>query len=193
MQLAYTLSKAWNETSGFYIPIPDSSQPISYQRGPADSDQRHRLVLNATYNLPWDFQIGTIYKLGSGQPWNAVITGGDTNGDGARGDRLPGEGRNSQNANTYSRLDLRLSKTFKISAVDLTFSAELFNVFNRRNYEPTEPGFAGGYVNNRCQSADLTSDGQCVDPNPNFGSPGPPVFPDQYSQRELQLAVRITF
>jgi Carboxypeptidase regulatory-like domain len=193
MQLAYTFSKATNETSGFYIPIPDSSQPISYQKGPADADQRHRLVLSATYNLPWDFQIGGIFRIGSGQPWNAVITGGDTNGDGARGDRLPGDTRNNQNANTYSTLDMRLGKTFTFSGVSLTLIASVFNIYNRRNYDPAEPNFAGGYSNRRCSSPDLTPEGQCVEPDPDFGTPGPPGFPDPYAQRQLQFAARISF
>ncbi len=193
MQVAYTLSKAVNETDGFFIPIPDSSKPISYQKGPAPSDQRHRFVLNAAYTLPLGFQIGGIWKLASGQPWNAVVTGGDINGDGARGDRLPGDSRNSQLSNTYNRVDLRLSKLFNFGPVGLTLIGEVFNVFNRRNYDPGGIGFPGGYVNNRCLSSDVTEGGQCVDPNPDFGTPGPPSFPDNYSQRELQFAVRVSF
>ena len=193
MQMAYTYSKAVNETDGFYLPIPDSSKPISFQRGPAVSDQRHRLVLNATYNLPWGFNVGGIWKLGSGQPWDAQITGGDTNGDGARHDRLPGDSRNNQLSNTYSRVDLRLSKTFNFGPVGVTLIAEAFNLLNRKNYEPSEPGFGGGYTNNRCLSSDVTPSGQCVDPNPDFGKPGAPTFPDNFSQREIQLAARISF
>jgi hypothetical protein len=193
LQLAYTYSHAINETDGFYIPIPDSSKPISFQEGNAASDQRHRLVLNATYQLPLGFQVAGIWKVGSGQPWNPEVTGGDVNGDGARHDRLPTDARNSQLSNTYSRIDLRLSKAFKIGPADLTLIAEMFNLLNRRNYDPGGIGAGGGYVNNRCNSTDLTADGQCVEPNMDFGKPGPPTFPDNYSQRELQLAARVSF
>lgn len=193
MQLAYTYSKAINETDGFYLPIPDSDQPISFQRGPAVSDQRHRMALSATYNLPWGFQVGGIWKLASGQPWNAEITGGDTNGDGARHDRLPGDSRNNQLSNTYSRVDLRLAKVFNFGPASLTLIVEAFNLLNRRNYDPAEPGFGGGYTNTRCSDSEVDGTGQCVNPNPNFGQPGPPTFPDNYSQREIQLAARIAF
>ena len=193
MQLAYTYSKAINETDGFYIPIPDSDRPISFQEGPALSDQRHRLVLNGTYNLPLGFQVSGIWKLASGQPWNAEITGGDTNGDGARHDRLPGEAHNNQLSNTYSRVDLRLAKVFKLGGAEVTLIGEIFNLFNRRNYDPGYPGYPGGYVNNRCRSSELTSSGQCVEPNPDFGKPGSPAYPDNYSQREIQLAARLGF
>ena len=194
MQLAYTYSKAINETDGFYIPIPDSAKPISFQEGPAMSDQRHRLVLNGTYNLPLGFQVSGIWKLGSGQPWNAEITGGDTNGDGVPHDRLPGDARNNQLSNTYSRVDLRLAKLFKLGKAEVTLIGEIFNLFNRRNYDPGGVGHAaGGYTSNRCRTSELTPAGQCVEPNPDFGKPGSPTFPDNYSQREIQLAVRIGF
>jgi len=193
LQLAYTFSKAINETDGFYIPIPDSDKPISFQEGPAASDQRHRVVLNATYNLPLGFQIGGIWKYGSGQPWNAVITGGDVNGDGARRDRLPSDARNNQLSNAYSRLDLRLAKSFQLGPASITLIGEMFNVLNRRNYDPGGIGLPGGYVTNRCQDTELTPGGQCANPNPDFGTPGSPSFPDNYSQREIQLAARISF
>jgi hypothetical protein len=193
MQLAYTYSHAINETDGFFIPIPDSSKPISFQEGNAPSDQRHRMVLNATYQLPLGFQIGGIWKLASGQPWNPEITGGDVNGDGARHDRLPGDARNSQISNAYSRVDLRLSKVFNVGPARLTLIAEIFNLFNRRNYDPGGIGLPGGYVNTRCLDTGVTASGQCESPNPNFGQPGSPSFPDNYSQRELQLAARVSF
>jgi hypothetical protein len=194
LQLAYTLSKAVNETDGFYIPIPDSDKPISYQKGPAQSDQRHRIVLNGTYTLPWGFQAAGIWRYGSGQPWNAEITGGDVNGDGARRDRLPGDSRNNQLSNAYSRFDLRISKVFNVGPASLTLIAEAFNLLNRRNYESTN-GSTGDatYTNNRCLDSDVTAQGQCANPNPAFGSPNSPHFPDQYGQREIQLAARIAF
>jgi hypothetical protein len=192
-QAAYTLSKAENETDGFYIPIPDSDKPISFQKGPALADQRHRFVFNGTYVLPWGFQASGIWKIASGQPWNAEITGGDVNGDGARHDRLPGDTRNNQLSNYYSRFDLRLSKVINIGPVGVTLIGEVFNLFNRRNYDPGQPGTAGGYSNHRCSTTEVTASGQCVEPNPGFGSPGPPGFPDNFSQRELQFAARISF
>jgi hypothetical protein len=192
-QAAYTLSKAENETDGFWQPIPDSDKPISFQKGPALADQRHRFVLNGTYNLPWGFQASGIWKIASGQPYDAQITGGDVNGDGARHDRLPGDHRNDQLSNMYNRFDLRLSKVFNFGPVGVTLIAEVFNLFNRRNYDPGQPGTAGGYDNHRCLDTDVTASGQCVNPNPSFGTPGPPGFPDNFSQRELQFAARISF
>jgi hypothetical protein len=62
--------------------------------GPQGSDRRHRLVASATVDLPWGFQVSGISEATSRGPAN--LTGGnyDYNGDGTRGDRIPGIGAN---------------------------------------------------------------------------------------------------
>ena len=62
--------------------------------GPQGSDRRHRVVVSATADLPWGFQVSGISEATSRGPAN--LTGGnyDYNGDGTRGDRIPGTGPN---------------------------------------------------------------------------------------------------
>jgi hypothetical protein len=62
--------------------------------GPQGSDRRHRFVVSATADLPWGFQVSAISEATSRGPAN--LTGGnyDYNGDGTRGDRIPGIGAN---------------------------------------------------------------------------------------------------
>jgi hypothetical protein len=49
-------------------------------------DQRHRLSLSGSYELPWKFTVGTWLVAASGRPFN-VTTGVDNNGDGSTADR----------------------------------------------------------------------------------------------------------
>jgi hypothetical protein len=62
--------------------------------GPQGSDRRHRFVLSGTVDLPLRFQVSAISEATSRGPAN--LSGGnyDYNGDGTRGDRLPGTTQN---------------------------------------------------------------------------------------------------
>jgi hypothetical protein len=62
--------------------------------GPQGSDRRHRFVFSGTLDLPWRFQVSAISEATSRGPAN--LTGGnyDYNGDGTRGDRIPGTTQN---------------------------------------------------------------------------------------------------
>jgi hypothetical protein len=60
--------------------------PRREERGPSVVDQRHRAVITASYNLPYNIQAGTLMMFASARPFNAT-TGIDNNGDGANNDR----------------------------------------------------------------------------------------------------------
>ena len=108
-------------------------------------DTRHQFTSNGTYSLPLGIDIGGIFRVRSGLPFNAVA-GSDLNGDGNNNDRpylavgKPLPRNNFRNRGT-STFDLRLMKTFKLMAerAKLQFSVEFFNLFNVDNVV-----FAGG-------------------------------------------------
>jgi outer membrane receptor protein involved in Fe transport len=88
--LSYTLSKATNTTEPDGNGINPNQSIITRlgedERGLSILDQRHRAVLSTTYQLPWNFTVGSVTYLGSARPINAT-TGIDNNGDGLNNDR----------------------------------------------------------------------------------------------------------
>ena len=88
--LSYTLSKATNtvEPDGNGINPNDSNiaRLGEEERGPSVVDQRHRAVLSASYNFPYNVTAGTLMMFASARPFNSV-TGVDNNGDRANNDR----------------------------------------------------------------------------------------------------------
>jgi hypothetical protein len=95
---AYTWSKA--EDMGFDplkggISLPPDSENLSGERGRADGDRRHRLVISGNTPLPWmDLRASGVLQISSGMPFN-VTTGIDNNVDGILTDRPEGVGRNT--------------------------------------------------------------------------------------------------
>jgi hypothetical protein len=83
--IAYTLAKA--EDIGFFhvSQIQFATQP-ELNEGPSDDDIRHRLVSHAEVNLPWDFQLATIFEFRSERPLNVLAGGRDVDGDGNTND-----------------------------------------------------------------------------------------------------------
>jgi outer membrane receptor protein involved in Fe transport len=98
LSASYTLSKA--EDLGFDplkggISLPPDSQDLSLERGRADGDRRHRVVISADSPLPfWGLRLSGVLQVSTGAPFN-VTTGQDSNHDGIMTDRLEGERRNN--------------------------------------------------------------------------------------------------
>lgn len=96
-QASYTLSRA--EDLGFDplkggISLPPDSDDIQGEKGRADGDRLHRLVLSGDIPLPfWGLRSSAVLQLSSGIPYN-VTTGQDDNYDGILSDRPAGVGRN---------------------------------------------------------------------------------------------------
>jgi hypothetical protein len=88
--LSYTLSKATNTTEPDGNGIGSNDANLARlgeeERGPSVVDQRHRAVITASYNLPYNITAGTLMMLASARPFNST-TGIDNNGDGANNDR----------------------------------------------------------------------------------------------------------
>ena len=154
---SYTLSNA-EDNSSVYIGQVESNGagrnpddlhglPLDFdpesERGPADSDQRHRLVLSGSHDAPGGFQVAAIVTAASGRPFTP-LAGADLNGDGllfadrARTDVLDpaaSVARNSERLGSEFRIDLRIAKRFALSrsaAIDLL--VDFFNLFNRTGF-----------------------------------------------------------
>ncbi len=156
--LAYTLSayKTTNdaESTGYYQSdlTPDDAYGYGLQ------DQRHRVVLHATVNLPGRFLIGAIFQSATGTPFN-ITTGKDNDKNGSLTDRpnlaagaqigtndmlnnasfvdpglfagnLP---RNAGRGPAFWQLDARVSKRFAMRKTQAEVLIEAFNLTNRTN------------------------------------------------------------
>jgi hypothetical protein len=200
--VSYTLSKAEDSISDFFgnpsqsqghgrDPADLSGVPIGFdpslERGPSLQDQRHRLTVSGTYELPYGLHAAGILTAGSGRPYN-IITGIDINGDGdantAPGPDRPRTnpadastsiGRNTGRLPSDARLDLRLSKSFDLTGrADAMLVLDVLNVFNRTNYTDVNRVFGtGSYPSN---------------PLPTFGQ-----FTQAAPPRQVQLGVRVGF
>jgi hypothetical protein len=191
----YTLSRSEDMgpdplKGGIYL--PQDPEDLDSERGRADHDRRHRLVLAGDTALPWlGLRISGIYQWATAIPYN-VTTGADDNLDGITTDRPSGVGRNTGEdtpagaVNGYralhglgpvdvpsspdlSQLDLRIYRPFTFHGGKGTGQAfvQVFNVLNR---------FNGGLVEGRALAR-------------NFGevitAAGPP--------RTIELGVKIGF
>lgn len=176
--LAYTLAKAENLSgtgdgggSGAESPFGGASLfnqfDLKENRGPAPTDQCHRMVINGIYDLPQlkggnsfvrgllnDYQVSGIFTAESGRPYAATISlpnipfvsnGAQYTGfGGALGlgglSLAPDVPRNSNYGVSNYRVDLRITRNIRFSekfVVELV--GEAFNLFNRSNFN----GFNG--------------------------------------------------
>jgi outer membrane receptor protein involved in Fe transport len=190
--VSYLLSKNEDDHNGAFS-SPTNMFRLQDEYSRSLLDQRHRFVTNWVATLPYDFSLGAVLFAASGQT-RAVNSGGiDVNGDGSTGGDRPLCGidprfnpgcsflgipngqrvpRNALVTDPVVRLDLRLSRTFALERFRLEPIFEVFNLLNRRNYDPN--------VYNGTLS------------NARFGQPGrSDALP--YLPRQMQLAVRMTF
>jgi hypothetical protein len=146
--------------------------------GPANTDQRHRIVTSGIVSLPWGLQAAPIFQIGSPQPYN-LTAGVDLNGDGTNNDHYINPATNTP-VNTNSKrgiwdydLDLRVTKFFNLWSErrKLGLFAELYNLTNKANF--------GNLYSGNSRSATFEQ--------PIGYLAG---FP---SSRQLQLGARITF
>ncbi len=145
LRVSYTLSKTIDDAGNFFFSSPQNNFNVRDDRGLSDNDQRHRLVVSGSLEVPphdkatglqrfmCGFQLGYIFTYASRLPFN-VLLGQDRNFDSNTNDRPAGVGRNTGRGFDYASLDLRLSRRFKLTErVDLQLLAEGFNVLNRAN------------------------------------------------------------
>ncbi|HEX2268031.1 MAG TPA: hypothetical protein VHH35_00765, partial [Pyrinomonadaceae bacterium] len=183
LRVSYTLSKTIDDAGNFFFSSVQDNFNIRDDRGLSDNDQRHRLVISGSLEVPdhkkptglqrilCGFQFGYIFTYASRLPFN-VLLGTDRNFDTNNNDRPLGVGRNTGRGFDFASLDLRLSRRFRLTErVDLQLLAEGFNVLNRSNFGVPNNTFGSG-----------------VTPQPRFGQPT-----QAFDPRQFQFGMRVSF
>jgi hypothetical protein len=167
----YTLSRNLtdddNERSSGGFPYDDALNlaPEYYY---SELDRRHQFTANPVFFLPGGFDVASAIRLRSARPVDAR-QGSDLNQDGVTNDRpyrAPGIPfrRNEFRSLPIYQVDVRVQKRFNISEDKrLTFSFEVFNLFNELNLE-----LVGSTVTNFCASTTDATCGFLGPTNPNF-------------------------
>jgi hypothetical protein len=183
LRVSYTLSKTIDDAGNFFFSSVQDNFNIRDDRGLSDNDQRHRLVISGSLEVPdhkkpaglqrvlCGFQLGYIFTYASRLPFN-VLLGSDRNLDTNNNDRPFGVGRNTGRGFDYASLDLRLSRRFRLTEnVELQLLAEGFNVLNRSNFGVPNNTFGSGAT-----------------PSPALGQPTAAFDP-----RQFQFGMRVNF
>jgi len=190
--VSYTLSNAEDQ---FFTNDLAEVYGFSKVAAPASADRRHRLVVSGILQLPYDMQVSVVGDFRSSLPFNTG-TSFDLDGDGYTGDLPPGvtprsgcrdlnldavnafrAGRglgavSSVECPGYANLDLRFSKSFRfLDTQRVEFIAQLFNVFNRANFDSPIGNPTSGIF------------GQTYQLLPNINAPS----------RQVELALRYQF
>jgi hypothetical protein len=201
---------------------PIDPNNLGAEYGPAPNDQRHRLALSGIAALGGGVQLSGLWRIASGVPMDILMPDGQSRipvlsrnaggrvftsaselnsyisalnaSGGIRGEPLPLVSNSAQFNDTFSSLDLRVSKTFAVGRARIEGMAELFNVFNTANILGTSTVNYSGYANVLVRdSNDPASPGYLK--SSQFGTPvstAGGVF-GSGGARALQLAARFTF
>lgn len=156
---SYTLSEslsdvgtASDEVAGDLL--QDVRDPFAeVQLGPSSrTDARHQFSASAVINAPWDIVVSPIVMFRSALPVHTFV-GVDTNGDSAINDRTPvafrytglsGMGATFEEAGacatvncsrraSFSQVNLRVSKAFRLGSTRIEAIGEIFNLFDATN------------------------------------------------------------
>ena len=140
-QANYTLSWDYsdddNERDPFTFRYADVLD-LRPEYGLSDRDQRHRFNAFASFQLPYEIGLATIFQARSAQP-DQVFLANDANLDGVFNDRefIGGRdiGRNTvRKKNEFYTFDFRVTRIFKIGEdAQIEPIIEVFNVFNNAN------------------------------------------------------------
>lgn len=184
----YTYSRAEDDVTDFNTDYgPNDQTDLAAERSLSTFDQRHKLVLAAVLDSPWEgalsgFQLSPIVRYNSAHPFN-LLAGTNVNNDRhSTTDRPPGAGRNTGIGPNYFDVDMRLSWRAKLTEkVTLQIIAEAFNLFNRTNFASVNNvvGVIGPPFNLHGSSA--------LSPSQPLG------FTSAFPKRQMQLGVRLNF
>jgi outer membrane receptor protein involved in Fe transport len=117
---------------------PNDSNFIGFQeKATSILDQRHRISISGSYELPWRFTVGSWIQAASGRPYN-ITTGVDNNGDGSNSDRPVINGvvipRNSGIGSSTYDISAFAEKAIQIrERMAVSLRAEAFNLTNHNN------------------------------------------------------------
>ncbi|HZC66797.1 MAG TPA: TonB-dependent receptor, partial [Candidatus Dormibacteraeota bacterium] len=187
----YTFSKAIDNSTDFNSDYsPQNATRLDLERSLSDFDQRHKIVLAGVLDSPFvhskifgGFQLAPIFSYNSGHPFN-LLAAADTNSDGHfTNDRPAGAGRNTGIGPGYTDVDLRLSRSFKVTErASVLITAEGFNLANHTSFSSVNnvvgPQFAAPFT---------------VHGNAALFPNQPLAFTAAFPAREFQLGARFTF
>ncbi len=155
---------------------PIDPNDLEREYGPTPNEQRHRLVVSGSFALPLELRLSGIWTLASAVPMdilmpdassrvptlsrnaggrefrsaqelNAYLSGLNAAG-GLDGTPLPLVGEDALFGDSFSSLDLRLSRVFRASSsLSLEAIVECFNVFNVTNVLGVSKSNYSGYTN----------------------------------------------
>jgi len=187
----YTYSKAIDDSTDFNSDYAAFNEvDLAAERSLSDFDQRHKVVLAAVIESPWQhsrvlsgFELSPIVSYNSGHPFN-LLAGADINGDNHfTNDRPPGAPRNSGLGPNFASMDVRLAWKYRLrESTSLQFTAEGFNIANRTNYSTVNNVVGAAFV------PPFTVHGSS-DVSPSF----PLGFTAALPKREVQLGIRVEF
>jgi hypothetical protein len=230
--LSYTLAKAENLSgiasfaggaeSAFTGGSVENQFDTSSSRGRAPTDQRHRLVIDGVWNLPFgaggqsaldrlvkDFRLAAIFVAESGRPYSAQITASNLNFSTPDGTQyggfasgiygqgglslLPTIERNSNTGDASYRVDLRLARDLHVSSrLVIELLGEGFNIFNANIWTQYNNTAYTATSTNAATTSPTTL--VVLAPTTNFGTPSADSgFPDGTNARRFQLAVRLRY
>ena len=174
-RVSYTLSKAMNNVGEFFFSSPIDPTDLSKDWGRADNDQRHRLVVNGSFEAR-GFQLGAMAQAYSAPPFN--ITSGATTIQATPGRPIVNGQfikRNAGEGSAFFTVNARVARTFRVgSRVRFEALVEGFNLTNRANVVTRNTNFgAGAYP---------------ADPSPLFN-----VITAVGEPRSFQLGARMRF
>ncbi|MGH9745020.1 MAG: TonB-dependent receptor domain-containing protein [Candidatus Acidiferrales bacterium] len=191
----YTYSKAFDTGTDFNTDFgPQDPTDLSLDRALSPFDERHKVVIAAVINSPWQqaalkgFSLSPVFQYHSGHPFN-LNAGGEVNGNNHTTNERPiGANRDTGLGPNYVDFDMRLSWSHKIGERGtLQLTAEGFNIANHTNYASVNNvvsplfGFQPSFTTfNVHGSAELA-------PNQPLG------FTSALPKREIQLGARFSF
>jgi outer membrane receptor protein involved in Fe transport len=218
---AYTLSKSLNYANYDQIPFgypPVDPTNLHREYGPTPNDQRHRLVLQGTAELPFHLRLSPLWTYASGVPMDILLGDGSgarvpefarnaggrqfhsaaqlnsaitaINAANPQGSQLPLVSPNARFNDTFNSFDLRLSRQFHLGErVSLQAFGEVFNLFNKTNILGASNSNYSGFFNV------LVPDSTNPALSSSFGKPvttaGGPF--GSGGPRAFQLAAKVTF
>jgi hypothetical protein len=136
-QLIATYTWAHAEDMGNYE-LPEDSRNLQADKGRAQTDIRHNLVVGATWMLPGDgpvlgrWSLSGIGTVRSSRPYT-ISWGDDRNGT-TQSDARPG-GRNTGRSDAYGSVDLALMRAFRTGRTTTEARLAAFNILNVVNYD----------------------------------------------------------
>ncbi|WP_168210507.1 TonB family protein [Persicimonas caeni] len=119
--VSYTLSRAER-----YDPLEDAYEPFRY-------DQTHILTMVAGYNLPYDIDVSSRFRLVTGTPYTPVV-GSVWDADEDDYDPVYGSTLSARNG-TFHQLDVRIDKKFIFDTFIIGAYIEVLNAYNAVNEE----------------------------------------------------------